>query len=245
MTHRTFLEPASAFAEIARIDLSQHTLDQVLARVSELAKASVPGAVEVSVTLLRAGRPATAAFTGPLALTLDEQQYANGYGPCLDAAMGGVTLVVTDMRGEQRWPEYAPRACGAGVLSSVSVSLPVQHAMTGALNVYGYEPDAFDDGAVSLAQTFAGYMAVALVNANLVEMSAALAEQMQQAMASRAVIEQAKGILVAQTGCSPEQAFGLLTVRSQHANRKLRDIASAIVEGAQVVPAPPAVSSVG
>lgn len=225
-------DPMRAFAELGRINLSEADLEQILHRVAELAKLAVPGADEVSVTLLQDGRANTAAFTGELALKLDERQYQDGTGPCLEAGQGGVTLVVEDMANEGRWPTWTPSAREHGANSSVSVGLPVQQAVTGALNLYARRPGAFDDDAVALSQAFAGYAAVALANAHLYESTATLARQMQDAMANRAVIEQAKGILVAQEACSPDEAFGKLSKISQQRNRKLRDIAATIVERA-------------
>ncbi|HEY0640645.1 MAG TPA: GAF and ANTAR domain-containing protein [Pseudonocardiaceae bacterium] len=230
------LDPMEAFAELGRIDLADNDVEQVLGRVAELAKRTIGAAAEVSVTLVRSGRdraPTTAACTGELALRLDERQYEQGFGPCLDASEAGAVLLIRDMATEDRWPKYAPHAVEAGVRSSLSIGLPVQQAVTGALNIYGREPDSFDEDTVALAQTFAGYAAVALANAQLYASTAALAGQMQSAMASRAVIEQAKGLLMGQLRCSPDEAFTTLTRMSQRANRKLRDLATEIVEAAQ------------
>lgn len=111
------MDPRTAFAELGRIKLSDLDLDGVLTRVAQLAKASLPGAVEASVTLVRADRAHTAAFTGALAVDLDETQYEQGHGPCLDAAAAGETLRIADMAEESRWPPYAlhalERGCGA------------------------------------------------------------------------------------------------------------------------------------
>ena len=233
MTSPELLDPTAAFAELGRIKLSETNLEQVLSRVAELAKQTLPGAAEVSVTLVRGGNPHTAAHTGELALSLDESQYAHGYGPCLDAAAAAAILSVTDMAAEDRWPDWAARAVEAGARSSLSVGLPVHDKVTGALNIYGVDVDAFDDDAVTLAQTFAGYAAVALANAHLYDVTATLAQQMQAAMASRAVIEQAKGILMGQRHCTADEAFALLTKVSQDSNRKLRDVAEALVAKAR------------
>ena len=233
MSETSPLDLNEAFAEIGRINFAEHDLEDVLTRVSELAKRTIPGASEVSVSLVRDNRATTAAYTGDLALHLDEKQYEKGQGPCLSAAVAGDTLIIADMAAESRWPEYTPGAVEHGVHSSLSVCLPIQQAVTGCLNIYATAVHAFDGEGVEIAQTFASYAAVALANAHLYATTAALAEQMQQAMSSRAVIEQAKGILVAQTRCTPEQAFDLLIRQSQHTNRKLRDIAQTIVDSAQ------------
>jgi GAF domain-containing protein len=225
-------DPLLAFAELGRINLSQADLTQVLDRVATLAASVIPGAEEVSVTLVSGGVAGTATFTGDVAMSLDESQYDSGYGPCLDAAAQHTVFVVSDMASEPRWPEFAAAALDCGVRSSLSVGIPIQEAVTGALNIYGRETDAFDADAVALAQTFAGYAAVAMANAHLYSTTAALAEQMAEAMTSRAVIEQAKGIVMAQRGVSAAAAFDILSRASQSANRKLRDIAQALVDGA-------------
>ena len=117
----------------------------------------------------------------------------------------------------------------SGVRSLLSVGLPVQEAVTGALNMYSFRDDAFDDHAITVAQNFAGYAAVALANAQSYDSTATLARQMREAMAHRATIEQAKGILMGEHRCTPEEAFARLSRLSQDTNRKLRDVAAALV----------------
>jgi transcriptional regulator with GAF, ATPase, and Fis domain len=229
MTNIEPLDPNEAFAELGRIKLSDTDLNGVLQTIAGLAKRTIPGASEVSVTLVRGTGAHTAAFTGDLALKMDERQYELGRGPCLDASAATATMSVPDMAGETRWPQWAARARESGVNSSLSIGLPVQDTVTGALNIYAIKPDAFDDDAVVLGQTFAGYAAVALANAHLYHTTANLAQQMQAAMDSRAVIEQAKGIIMAERRCTAEEAFSMLAKVSQDSNRKLRDVAAALV----------------
>ncbi len=226
------LEPNEAFAELGRIKLADTDIDAVLDKIADLAQRAIPGADEVSVTLMRGKGPHTAAFTGDLALACDERQYKRGHGPCLDAANTAATLLIDDMAQETRWPDYTQSAAKAGAHSSLSVGLPVHEAVTGALNVYATKPDAFDDDAIMIAQTFAGYAAVALANAHLYDTQATLAQHMQAAMEHRAVIEQAKGIIMAERRCTPDEAFQILTKLSQDTNRKLRDVATALVASA-------------
>jgi GAF domain-containing protein len=224
-------DPLPAFAELGRINLADNDLNEVLSRVAELCRTVIPGADEVSVTLITAGVPGTAVFTGDVALRLDQAQYVAGRGPCLDAAEARDTRVVADMATEARWPLFTASAKEHGMQSSLSVGLPIRDNVTGALNMYSATPHSFDEEAVALASTFAGYAAVAMANAHLYSTTAALADQMAQAMTSRAAIEQAKGILMAQRGCSADQAFQILSRASQVSNRKLRDVAQDIVAG--------------
>jgi GAF domain-containing protein len=227
------LDPLQAFAELGRIKLSDSDLDGVLHQVASLAKRTIAGVDEASVTLIRGRRAHTAAFTGDLARNMDERQYEEGRGPCMEAATTASTVSVPDLTGESRWPRYTPAALDAGVRSSLSVGLPVHESVTGALNLYATKPDAFDDDAILLAETFSSYAAVALANAHLYDATATLAQQMQAAMESRAVIEQAKGIIMAERRCSPDEAFSILSKLSQDTNRKLRDVAFAMVQSAR------------
>jgi GAF domain-containing protein len=221
-----------AFAELGRIKLSEVGLDDVLQRVADLTKRVLPIPVEVSVTLVRGGTAQAAAFTDALARDMDERQYEAGHGPCLHAAVSGDVLSVPDLAEDSRWPEWAALGRQAGVCSSVSIGLPVQEAVVGALNVYARTPDAFDDDSMAVLQTFAAYAAVAVANAQLYDSTATLAQQMREAMANRAVIEQAKGIIMGERRCTPEEAFSILVKVSQDSNRKVRDVAQALVDRA-------------
>jgi GAF domain-containing protein len=220
---------AGSLLELAAIVYSGETLQSVLERVAQIAKRALPGADEVSVTLIRDDEPFTAAFTGQLALDADEMQYERGYGPCMDAGRAGIVLRVEDMRREERWPDYAAAVSARGVLSSLSVPLPIQDRYVGALNIYSATPAAFDDGAVAAGQLLASYAAVAVHNAQAFTEASALAADLAKAMQSRAVIEQAKGIIMNERRCTADEAFTLLTRVSQQANIKLRDIAAEMV----------------
>ncbi|MFF5173582.1 GAF and ANTAR domain-containing protein [Micromonospora sp. NPDC000089] len=222
------LDLTEAFLQLGSIRHDETTLDTVLNRIAEVARASIPGAAEVSVTLVHGTDAHTAASTGDLALRLDGWQYEQGRGPCLDAATTGAVMMVRNMATESRWPEWAARAHAAGAGSSMSLGLPIQEAVVGALNVYGRAPYVFDDVSAD-AQTFADHAAVALANAHLYDSTASLAEQMRVALRSRAVIEQAKGIIMGQRRCGPDAAFAILAKVSQNSNRKVRDVAESLV----------------
>jgi transcriptional regulator with GAF, ATPase, and Fis domain len=215
MTHDP-IDPLVAFADLARTKLSETNLDDVLSRVAAVAQRALPGAAEVSITLVRQHRAYTAACTGDLAKELDERQYEHDRGPCLQAAAEKTTISVPDTATDARWAGWGLRAAAAGAGSVLSVGLPMLDDVSGALNIYGRRPAAFDDEAVTLAQSFAGSAAVALANAYAYHSTAALARHMQVAMDSRAVIEQAKGIIMAEQRCGPDEAFAFLTAVSQN-----------------------------
>lgn len=230
------LSSSEAYSELARIDFANHDLRAVLGRVADVAKRTLLDEGDVSVTLLRGSRAYTAAFTGPVALDLDETQYGQGYGPCLDAAVSAQLLHIPDMASESRWPDYAPVATGRGVRSSISVGLPIQEAILGALNLYERKPGFFDEATLEVVTNFAAYAAVAAANAHLFEDAATQARQMHEAMAHRAVIEQAKGIIMGDRRCTADEAFDILRQLSNASNRKLRDVAATLVTEAQKQP---------
>ena len=150
MTQPT-MDPADALAELGRVRLDEVSLDDMLRRIAELAKGSISGTREVTVTLVRGRVGWTGAFTGELARELDEWQYEQHRGPCLDASASGDTISVPDMATEERWPAWAERARVAGVKSSLSIGLPIQGSVVGALNVYSDSPNAFDSSSIANA----------------------------------------------------------------------------------------------
>lgn len=222
-----------AFAELSRIMLTTQPLESTLRRIAELARQSVPGAIEVSMTMLDGGRPTTAVFTGELASYLDERQYESGFGPCIEAALTGATITIPDTSASAVHPDFARTAFRHGVTHTLSVGLPLEHRCIGALNVYGAGGGPFDPAAVQLLTAFAGYAAVAAANADIHASTETLARNLERALDSRAVIDQAKGVLMARHGITPAAAFDLLSEQSQRSNRKLRELAEELVAGTQ------------
>jgi GAF domain-containing protein len=226
-------DPRAAFAELSKIMLGAQPLSETLSRVAELAKQTIPGAAEVSVTLMQDGTVTSVSFTGPLAVQLDERQYESGFGPCMDAATSGRTISIDDTANSSTYPDFARAAARKGVRHTMSIGLPVQRQTIGALNVYGTDDTPFDGAKQELATAFASYAAVAVANAGVYATTATLAANLQRALDSRAVIDQAKGILMARHGLSPDAAFHHLSKQSQVTQRKLRDIAADLVDEVQ------------
>ena len=219
--------------DLSQVVLAERSLGDVLGEVTDIAARSIRGAESTSITLVRGDRAFTAAHTGEMALAADELQYERGHGPCMDAGRAGVVLRIDDMRTEERWPDYTVRVVDVGVRSSLSVPLPYQGSSIGALNIYASRPGAFATAeSEEVATAVAEAVAVAVANADAHDRLAEQARNMRLAMESRAVIEQAKGVLVAQRRLGPEAAFEILREASQRYNRKLRDIASGIVQSA-------------
>jgi GAF domain-containing protein len=221
--------------ELSRVALVDRTLTEVLTDITRIAAAGIPGSESTSITLIRDDKPFTAAYSSEMALAADELQYAKGYGPCMDAGRGGVLLRIDDTQTEERWPDYVRHAQEeAGVRSSLSVPLPYQGSSIGALNNYSSKPAAFaTPESLRAGLEVAEIVALTVANADAHWKLGEQARNMRIAMDSRAVIEQAKGVLMAQRHVDAEQAFEILREASQRYNRKLRDIASGIVDGTQ------------
>jgi GAF domain-containing protein len=224
-------DAAEALERLGQLSLRELSMDELLQTVADLTKTVMPGSPEASVCLLVKDRPTTVVSTGSLATALDETQYDRGHGPCLHAARTGEMILIPDTRTEDRWPDYTPRAVEHGNLSSLSVPLAIDQdqQLTGALNIYARRPDAFDEGSRSVATRFAPYAAVAAGNLYAYQSARDIADNLQTALESRAVIDQAKGVLIERYKLTPDQAFQLLARTSMHTNRKLRDIADHLV----------------
>lgn len=222
----------AVYAELSRIGTSQQLVGEKLERVAELAKRVLPETPEVSVTLLRGDEGRTAVFTGDLALHLDELQYDQGFGPCLDAAANWQTVKVTMDDPDGLYPEFCRIAQDQGVSHSMSLPLPMTAGIAGALNLYNSTGQPFRDEDESVASTFATFAGIVLTNPDLHHDAASHAAQLVTALTSRATIEQAKGILMARRGCSAEEAFRMLSALAQRQDVKLRLVAQAMVDQA-------------
>jgi hypothetical protein len=219
----------SAFDELGRISFAEHSLDSVLHRVTELAARVLPGEPVTSLTIVQNGNPSTVAASGALAVDLDEAQYRLGAGPCLNASTTG-SVSVLDTRAPAQWVEFSQLAMRRGCASVLSFPLPVQELVSGALNVYSREPAGGSDRTTELVSRFAAYAVVPVSNMYLYESAVVRAEHLRAALDSRAVIDQAKGILMERFKLSADQAFQVLARVSMETNTKVREVAVRFVE---------------
>ena len=222
---------AEALLHLGTLSLRELSMESLLQTVADQATTVLPGSLQASVTLLVKGLPSTVASTGQLAVDLDEAQYEHGHGPCLHAASTGEAAEIADTRTDSRWPDYTRRAAERGNRSSLSVPLLIDEdeRVFGALNLYAPQPDAFDEDSRSAALAFGPYAAVAAGNVYAYQSARNMADNLQAALENRAVIEQAKGILIERYKLTPDHAFRLLAVASMNGNRKLRHVAEDLV----------------
>jgi GAF domain-containing protein len=204
---------------------------ELLEQVVDLTVRAVDVADAAAVTVERAdGRTDTAAASDDASRHLDEIQRELEGGPCVDAMRSGEIFVVDDLRLDDRWAPRLRRAADeAGLASVLAIPMVAAGEVVGALNLFGRQPSAMDDEAVRTATGVAAPVAATLANARAYHRVEQLSQQLQEALDTRAVIEQAKGILMVRAGCDEHAAFAMLRRTSQHQNRKLRDVAAAVV----------------
>ena len=222
-------DTAYELAHLAGLVLAADDLDAALVRVTQVAVAAVEGCDGASLTMRNAGVPVAPASSDLWSAQLDEVQFEEQEGPCLDCLREGTVMRVRDFAADQRFPSYGPRAAAHGARSALSLPLAADGRTVGALNLYAKQVDAFDLASLAIGELIAAHAALAVQAATAYYSSRDLATQMRAAMESRAVIEQAKGVVMAQDGCGADQAFVTLVARSQRANRKLRDVAAEVV----------------
>jgi GAF domain-containing protein len=225
-------EPLAALLdEIGGVLASVEEVQEYLDRVVHAVRRHVTGCDEVGVTLLLGNGPRTAAYTTVTTLQIDAVQYQLDEGPCLDAARLRSEFVASFAEPDDRWPRFSEAVRRDGVQSCLALPLLSGDECVGALNLYGNEPRSFDAFEASLARVAAGRAADAIVAVVRLDGAQQLAGQLEQAMASRAVIEQAKGVLMAMRGIDEHSAFDWLRQTSQNRNVKLRSLAENVVAG--------------
>jgi hypothetical protein len=209
----------------------------VLEHVVEISARVVAGADVVSVTLDRGGREgySTPAFSDPLAVRLDEIQYAHREGPCVRALeAGGLGVAQSDdLAHDPGFPRFGPVAAEKGACSVFAVGLfPVgeERPLRGALNFYRRDVGGLDRTDREAAVLLAAHVSTALAYVTVTEAAELRDTQFQTALDSRDVIGQAKGILMERRGLPADKAFDVLRRASQDLNLKLRDVAATIAE---------------
>ncbi len=222
--------PPDGLLALASILVSEQSLEATLSQVVTLACQSMAGGDMGGVTLLEREGPVTAAATDDSARRVDLFQYQGHGGPCLDAYRHQTAYRIDDTGDSERWPEFCAQAHAAGVLSTLSLPLVVEGDGLGAINVYSRRTNGFTEADEVTGRAFASLASVALANARGYWRVQALAGQLREALSTRGVIEQAKGILMAQQHCSAEEAFEMLRHASQRSQMKLRDVAAELVE---------------
>ncbi|PWN02161.1 transcription antitermination regulator [Nocardioides silvaticus] len=228
MTYDDEIRLTELIGSLQTLLLSTTDMKTFLEGVTVVAGSVVDPPASCGITTVVDGRPTSVATSDPRAAALDEAQYAYGSGPCLEAIETGAPVEVADQAADERWAEYGARAAEIGLRSSLSIPMRTADGRTlGAVNVYGYDrPREFGPEERERLESFADQAAVALALALQREDLHRLTAQLEQALVSRSVIDQAIGVLMAEERCDAQAAFDLLRQHSQNHNRKLRDVAA-------------------
>lgn len=225
---------------MAGILVAEQSLEKTLRQILELACTALTGGDEGGITLLETEGPTTTVTTSDVARRVDNSQYyAETGGPCLDAYRRQQVLRIDSTATDQRWPEFSGAAFVEGLGSTLSIPLVVGGDGLGTLNIYCHNEYGFPAADERLAALLGSCASVALANARTYWRAARLADQLQAALSTRGIIDQATGILIAQHRCSAERATHLLTAAAQRYHLTMTEVAADLVERTSD-PEPPA-----
>lgn len=210
---------AGRLSDLARELQQEQDPDALLADVVHAALDLIPHVTEASVSLVTGRRTVRSrAASGELPRKVDALQSATGQGPCIDAAYEERIVRVPDMETEERWPDFARAAYGAGAKSMLAFQLFVEGDNLGALNLYSDKANVFDEESELVGLLVGAHAAVAFSDSQEIS-------QLNHALDTRDLIGQAKGILMERFRIGSQQAFQVLTRASSESNLKLRDVA--------------------
>jgi GAF domain-containing protein len=178
------------------------------------------------------------AASSEAARLLELFQLQSDQGPCLDCFRSGRPVVVPNLSADQRWPRFAAAAGQAGFSAVQALPMRLRDQVIGALNLFRATPGAFDADSVQVGQALADVATIGLLHERSMRRSDILNEQLQTALNSRVIIEQAKGKLAERLGIDVTQAFSLLRDQARNRNQRLSDLARAFVDGTQTITGP-------
>ena len=162
---------------------------------------------------------------------IEERQIVQSEGPCHTAYRTGELVAVTDLEHDDRWPDYRSTALRLGVRAVLGVPMPVADRRIGALNIYWQQPHHWDETEMQVARTLGDMATGYVVNAGRLDEARTLSDQLQRALDSRIVIEQAKGVLAGRNQISTADAFERLRADARSTNTRVHELARQIVEG--------------
>jgi putative methionine-R-sulfoxide reductase with GAF domain len=225
-------EPAditTALTELTALLLEAEDVEAALHHLARVAVAVIPDGPSCGIAIIRGGKPEIGIYHGEVPRPVAEAQYIIGDGPGLEAIATRSPVVVQNLADEQRWANFRAAALAAGVHGLYAHPLEARGELLGVLNLYAHEPGMFPEVTQRIAVQFVEPAALLLSGVLRRISQQELIAGLRQGMASRAVIDQAIGILMARHRCSPEQALARLRKMSNDSNVKLRDLAARLV----------------
>ncbi|MEU0051824.1 GAF and ANTAR domain-containing protein [Streptomyces sp. NPDC006184] len=224
-------EQPSVLPDLTSLLLSTDSVERFLQALADRAPGLAPAVQGVGITLERQGRPLTVVSSGVGASDLDEAQYGQDDGPCLQSLRTGEEVEVADMLDEERWGPYPAYAAACGTRSSLSLPIAAHTHTAGALNLYSPKAFGFADADLTGLRALAAQATGAIALAQRIADAQQYADDLRTAMESRAVIDQAIGVIMGRQRCRAEEAFDLLRTASQRRNIKLRDLCRELLTG--------------
>ncbi|WP_267276087.1 GAF and ANTAR domain-containing protein [Arthrobacter sp. CDRTa11] len=200
-----------------------------LATMAASALSTQDNPVACGVTVLRERKPRVAASSDARAQSLDETQNGFGDGPCLTALRQESSVLVPELLGETRWPDYTRAAVQQGIRSILAVPLELAGEAEGVVNLYSGQPGGFLEEDVRTAANFVANASRSLRLALRMARLRDVRDDLMAAVQSRTAIDMAVGAIMAQNHCSQAEAFQILNRASNTRNVKLRDIASTVI----------------
>ncbi|WP_194819636.1 GAF and ANTAR domain-containing protein [Nocardia sp. XZ_19_385] len=225
----TAYELVSGMSELTALLLSTRDIESSLRDLAAVASKMLPGKPMAGVSIRRAGDTVTVGATGAEASRVDEIQFQQQSGPCLEAMNSAEPVLVPDVAQERRWGDYPARVMAHGIRSIYSQPLLANGTPIGALNLYATTPNGFDEQTRWAIRLTGEHTSVLLTTALAVARQNDRTAQLRAALASRSLIDQALGIVMGQRGCTRAQAFEILRNASQNRNVKLAEIARGII----------------
>ena len=225
-------EPQTDLAGLQNALLETDSVEQFLHQLAVLAARTAGDgeAMSCGMALRQRGRLASAmACSDPLASEVDSVQYQSGDGPALHALRHARPVNIHDTATENSWPRYCRQAAALGIRSCYAVPLVHDREPVGVLVLYARRPGMFGPQETRRAQKFARHAAGAVTLSLRMASCADQNDQLRSSIVSRAVIDQALGVIMATERCPQDKAFALLRSVSQNTNIKIRDLAATIV----------------
>lgn len=219
--------------------LDTENVDQFLDQLASLSARLVDEGMSCGMALRQRGRPLATGCSDPLASRLDNVQLDEDDGPSLQALRCREVVRIDDMSGHRRWRRFARAAISAGVHSALALPLTPTGEPVGVVALYARQAGAFGPEVTRRADRFAAYASGSLTLALRMASCSELTDQLRSSMMSRAIIDQALGVIMARERVPQDRAFAMLRQASQNSNVKLRDLAAMIVTGATGAPPQP------
>lgn len=228
--HEQDLATAAAFAGLCRLPVSEvDDMRALLGRVATLGRDAVPAADALSVSLGDPLEPLMIGTESGFAASVDGAQMHAGDGPCAQAWREKQTVSTDDVTADPRWPRLHEAAAATGVRAVLAVPVHGADGVIGVLNLYAERPGAFDLESAEIAELLSVAVGAVVEDTRTRASLRELSEQLRTALESRAVIDQAKGMLMALHGLTADEAFAHIVKVSRNSNVKVREIAERLV----------------